>query len=244
MTGPRVTKRKALNLAVEPEVEPIEFPVAMASPAKRARMAIPSFKDIDVREIAFKLGRDEKTYFAELGGGQVQFNLTPEGSMKVIYGFDMDGKMEKRSFNCPDVRPSGSESLAIRVKLEDAQLDFLESLENWCKQSPSVQGKEWIPLINYNDKYKMASAKLRVGLTGCCTDIKIMGDEIKKGRGWQFLKDNAVGNFTAAAVKVVAKLRIYTVDDKAGISLAATELFLNPIERVERVETFADDVAW
>jgi len=243
MTGPRVTKRKAVNLAVEPEVEPIVSPVAMASPAKRARMAIPSFKDIDVREIAFKLGRDQKTYFAELGGGQVQFNLTPEGSMKVIYGFDMDGKMEKRAFH-DNMIVKGSESLAIRVKLEDAQLDFLESLENWCKQCPSVQGKEWIPLINYNDKYKMASAKLRVGLTGSCTDIKIMGDEIKKGRGWQFLKDNAVGNFTAAAVKVVAKLRIYTVDDKAGISLAATELFLNPIERVERVETFADDVAW
>ena len=243
MTGPRVTKRKAVNLAVQPEVEPIVSPVAMASPAKRARMAIPSFKDIDVREIAFKLGRDEKTYFAELGGGQVQFNLTPEGSMKVIYGFDMDGKMEKRAFH-DNMIVKGSESLAIRVKLEDAQLDFLESLENWCKQCPSVQGKEWIPLINYNDKYKTASAKLRVCLTGACTDIKIMGDEIKKGRGWQFLKDNAVGNFTAAEVKVVAKLRIYTVDDKAGISLAATELFLNPIERVERVETFADDVAW
>jgi len=243
MTGPRVTKRKALNLAVEPEVEPTVSPVAMASPAKRARMAIPSFKDIDVREIAFKLGRDEKTYFAELGGGQVQFNLTPEGSMKVIYGFDMDGKMERRAFH-DNMIVKGSESLAIRVKLEDAQLDFLESLENWCKQCPSVQGKEWIPLINYNDKYKTASAKLRVCLTGACTDIKIMGDEIKKGRGWQFLKDNAVGNFTAAAVKVVVKLRIYTVDDKAGISLAAAELFLNPIERVERVETFADDVAW
>ena len=209
-------------------------------------MAVPDFKDIDVREITFKLGRDGVTNLAELGGEQVQFNLTPQGSLKVVYGFDMDGRLEQRSFNCPGVEAKASESLAIRVKLDDAQLDFLETLENWCKQCPSVKGKEWIPLISYNDKYRTASAKLRVALTGSCANLKILGYKVKKGMGWQFLKENAVGNFTAADVKAVVKLRVYTMGDKAGISLAATELFLKPQEHVETetIETFADDVAW
>ena len=244
MTGPRVTKRKA----IEPEVEPVaSASIAMAEPSvKRARMAIPSFTDIDVKDITFKLGRDEKTHLAELGGEQVQFNLTPEGSLKVVYGFDMDGRLEQRSFNCPGVEAKASESLAIRVKLDGEQLDFLETLENWCKQCPSVKGKEWIPLINYNDKYKSASVKLRVCLVGYCTNLKILGYEVKKGKGWQFLKENAVGNFTAADVKAVVKLRIYTMDDKPGISLAATELFLKPNEHADsgKVDTFPDDVAW
>jgi len=239
MTASRVTKRKAPILEVEPEVE-----LSPMASLKRARMAIPSFKEIDVREIAFKLGRDGKTNLAELGGEQVQFNLTPEGSLKVVYGFDMEGRMERRAFH-DNMTVKGSESLAIRVKLEDAQLNFLESLENWCKGCPGVASKEWIPLINYNDKYQTASAKVRVGLTGYCTDLKIMADGVvKKGRGWQFLKENAVGNFAQADVKVVVKLRLYTMDNKAGVSLAATELFLKPHVDTERVETFADDVAW
>ncbi len=209
-------------------------------------MAVPDFKDIDVKEITFKLGRDGVTNLAELGGEQVQFNLTPECSLKVVYGFDMDGRLEQRSFNCPGVEPRASESLAIRVKLDGEHLDFLETVENWCKQCPGVKGKEWIPLINYNDKCKSASAKLRVGLVGYCTNLKIMGYEVKRGKGWQFLKENAVGNFTAADVKAVVKLRVCTMGDKAGISLAATELFLKPQEHVETetVDTFADDVAW
>ena len=124
-------------------------------------------------------------------------------------------------------------------------MDFLETIENWCKGCPGVAGKEWIPLINYNHKYQTASTKVRVGLTGYCTDLKIMADGVvKKGRGWQFLKENAVGNFAQADVKVVVKLRLYTMDNKAGVSLAATELFLKPHVDAERVETFADDVAW
>ena len=227
--------------------------MASESAQKKARiMAPPAFGDIQVKDVSFKLGRDEKTILALVEDCQTQFNLTPEGSVKVIYGFDMDGSTEKRSFNCPDVQPfangsstARSESLAIRVKLSLPLQDFLEDLDNKCRMLYKDFGdEEWMPLVNYNEKYQTASVKLRVCLTGYCTPLKVLdGAQVKKGSGWAFLTEFGQ-NFTQADAKAVVKLRVYKMNGKAGISLGAAELFLKPNERDERPETFADDVEW
>jgi hypothetical protein len=214
---------------------------------KKARVeAAPSFNDVVVSDIKAKFAKDGKTIIMELNEEQITFNLTPEGSLKVVFGFDMEGIMEKRSFNSPEVAKGTSESLGIRVKLNPELIDFLEDLDSKCRMLHTELNNtdEWIPLIKFNEKFKTAAITVRVGLTGYCTALKVVdGAEIKKGRGWEFLKsfDN---NFKQADAKVACKLRAYRMNGKAGISLGATELFLRPDEPPERVETFADDVEW
>ena len=254
MASVKVSKRKSSAATLEasvpsscPEVPPEAM--ELTGPAqKKARMeGTPAYSDIVVSDVLFKLGRDEKTIIAELNGEQIKFNLTPSGaqSLKVIYGFDMDGRMEKRSFNCAEIEKSPNESLAIRVKLSLELQDALEDLDNKCRMLYSTMGKEeWVPLVSYNEKFKTASVKLRVCLTGYSTALKVVdGNEVKKGSGWNFL--NGFGqNFTRADAKAVVKLRVYKIQGKAGISLAASELFLKPNEQIEGEDTFADDVEW
>ena len=249
MSATRVSKRKSSPVPPQVEISEPSSPISqeMEPAQKKARVeAAPSFNDVVVSDIKFKLGRDEKTILAELDGEQITFNLTPEGSLKVVYGFDMEGVMEKRSFNSQDVEKAANESLAIRVKLSLPLIDFLEDLDSKCRMLHTEMNKtdEWIPLISYNEKYKTATVKLRVCLSGYCTALKVIdGTEIKRGRGWNFLK--AFGqSFTQADAKAAVKLRVYRMNGKAGISLGATELFLKPNEQTERVETFADDVEW
>ena len=66
---------------------------------------------------------------------------------------------------------------------------------------------------------------------------------MERGHGWDFLKGyadierNRRNAFTGAEVKVVAKLRAWKMTDKdgkvrAGVSLAATQLFIKPKPRI------------
>ena len=229
---------------------------AMSAPAaKRAKVvAAVAFSDCDPSKLEVKTHKDEKGavyYHAALGGEAPRFNLTPAGCLKVIYGFDMAGAVEMRSFNSK-VLAKPNESLGIRVQVADELLDFLGKLDRQCRELFQQTGAshEWSPMVAHNDKYNNDTVKLSVGLTGQCAALKVrVGDEVLKGEGWQFLKDNADdprSAFSGAEAKVAVKLRLWTQDKKAGVSLVATQLFLKPREKPAVVEedAFADDIDW
>ena len=104
--------------------------------------------------------------------------------------------------------------------------------------------------MQHNEKYQNDNVKLTVGLTGQCAALKILvGEELAKGSGWEFLKEQAGKEhsaFSGAEAKAVVKLRIWVVDGKAGLGLDATQLFLKAREKqvVEEEDAFDDDAQW
>ena len=227
----------------------------MSSPAaKRVKIAAAApFSDCDPSKVEVRSHKDETGavyYHAALDGEVPRFNLTPDGALKVIYGFDMAGAVEQRSFNSnKPAKPN--ESLGIRVQVADELLDFLGKLDQQCRELFRQTGAshEWSPMVAHNSKYNNDTVKLSVGLTGQCTALKVKVDnDVRKGEGWQFLKENSDDSrsaFSGAEIKVVVKLRLWTQEKKAGVSLVATQLFLKPREKLVVVEdAFADDIDW
>ena len=92
------------------------------SAAKRARTAEDAhYIDVDVSKLSLSV-RDVEKYgkfvTAVIDGQVPHLNLTPGCSLQVLFGLDMGGKMEPRSFNCPgnaDAAAKPNESLSLRV---------------------------------------------------------------------------------------------------------------------------------
>ena len=242
-------------------VSDIDSYEAMAAPAsKKARVEEPkSFHALEVDEMTLKIidGKNDKFYIALLDDALIRFVLTPDEPTRITWGFDMDGTTEQRAFHT-DTKTKGNESLSIRVELGSEQAEFLEKVDVKMRALFGTEETfEWVPMVTVNDKYETPTAKIQVCLSGdeaAMTLLKFKpGDVVEKGSGWEYLKgfakleNNRRNAFTGAEAKVVVKLRAYKMTDKngkvrAGISMAATQLFIKPKARVvvEEVDVLED----
>jgi hypothetical protein len=223
-----------------------------ATPERNVRartVAVYSCAELDQENVLVKsepARKGEGLYFyLDLEGMQPRLNLTPADSLKVLYGFDMKGKIERRSFNSTDPEPG--EALSFTVVLTPQLSDWLEALDGRCrgevKKLDSKLG--WKPLV------RTQTAKVHVALVGeRMTNLKVARDgEMKKGVGWEFLRDEAkaVGhncNFWGAQVKLAVKLRLYQINGTAGITMTATQAVLKPAPYAEQPaeeDLFPDD---
>jgi hypothetical protein len=225
--------------------------MASAPASKRARVSEPQpFNEIDVTKATLKVveGKSDSYYVPLFDNESVRIILTAVGPTKIAMGFDMKGAYEQRSFNSPGVKAKASESLSIRVELDKEQVKFLEMVETRFKSlfPESNNDVEWSPLISFNERYQETNVKVNVCLSGeeaDLTSLKFKQETVHSGRGWDFLKERAAAEksgayaFGGGEVKVVAKLRAWTLTGKdgkvrRGISLAATQLFIKPREKV------------
>ena len=221
--------------------------------AKRARVEQPkSYKEIDLATATLKVieGKDEKYFVPLLDGEATRVILNVAGPTKITFGFDMKGTYDQRSFNSEGVRAKGSESLGVRVELDKEQVQFLEAAEAKFKElmPPEKASCEWVPLVTADKRTGESTAKVTVCLTGeesSQTLLKFMHEgQVLSGKGWDFLKERADADrpgsqyaFGGAEAKTVVRFRAYSMlgkDGKVrrGITLAATQLFIKPRERV------------
>ena len=228
----------------------------MSAP-KRARVAeAVAYTEVDTAKLTLNVREDEKhgKFLSVLLDGHVpHINLTPVGSLHVLYGFDMGGKLEPRSFNS-DAAAKPNESLGLRVVVEDQLAATLRDIDDRCRDLYAENGLvgEWMPLLSRqkedeNLKDFERTVKLQICLKGDCAALKIMdGNEVLKGAGWDFLKAQEAGHcgFRGANVKVAVRPRIWAVAGKCGVSLAATQLFVKPGEKPAMKDVFADDAEW
>lgn len=233
-----------------------------APAAKKVRVEEPKpFRALDVDAMTVKVvdGREEQYYLPLLDNESIRFLLTPEEPSTIIWGFDMEGVVEQRSFNSSmQPKKSGSENLSIRIDIGKEQADFLEKLD---EKMQALFGADatWVPMVSKNDKFEKPTTKLNVCLRGDDANLTLLkvkrGDgPVEKGHGWDFLKTVAIDTrgrqnaFTGAEVKVVAKLRAWKMTGKsdnvvrAGIAMAATQLFIKPKPRevVEEADILED----
>ena len=220
---------------------------AMAAPAaKKARVEEPKpFQQLDVDAMTMKIvdGKDDKYYVALLNNEVIEFLLTPAEPTKITWGFDMEGSVEQRSFNCAGVKGKGNENLAIRVELGDEQAEFLQKVDEKMHGLFGEEKLEWTPMVARNELFNKGTGKLQVCLKGNEAALTLLkfkpGDVVERGHGWDFLKQFAEADkgrrnaFTGAEVKAVVKLRAWKMTDKdgkvrAGVSMAATQLFIKP----------------
>ena len=222
---------------------------AMAAPAsKRAKIitAVP-LHEVDVSQLQMKVHKDAggSFFWITLDGENPRFNLTPTTPLKILFGLDMVGAVEQRSFNSK-VPAKTNESLGMRVNIDSDLSTILSNLDKRCKELFEEAGHkaEWNSLVSHNEKYNNASVKLSVGITGRCTAMKVLtGDDVSPGEGWEFIKKHADGSrsaFGGSEAKAVVKLRIWEIDGKdgpkAGLSLDTTQLFVKIIEKQAIVE--------
>ena len=224
----------------------------MAAPAaKKARLEDPkSFQELNVDAMTLKIvdGKTDKFYVALLDNEVIRFLLTPDEPTKITWGFDTSGAVEQRSFHKGGVVAKGNESLSIRVELDSELAEFLEKVDAKMKGLFGTDEElEWSPMVNKNEKYDKPTAKLNVCLSGDDSTLTLLkfkpGDVVECGHGWEFLKGyadaekNRRNAFTGAEAKMVAKLRAWKMTDKdgkvrAGVSMAATQLFIKPKPRI------------
>jgi len=188
----------------------------------------------------------------------IRFVLTPDAPTKITWGFDVAGNRELRSFNSTSPKKAkGSDSLPFRVELDSEQVEFLGKVDEQMK-ALFCEDATWVPVVVKNDKHEKPTVKINVCLSGADADLTSLkikrGDVVEKGRGWDFLKTAADMRgsdkvaFTGAEVKIVAKLRAWKMKGqsdcitRAGISLAATQLFIRPMEReiIEEADVLED----
>ena len=227
------------------------------SAAKRARTAeVVLYTDVDVSKLSLSV-RDTEKYgkmvTAVIDGQVPHINLTPGCSLQVLFGFDMGGKMEPRSFNS-EAAAKPNESLSLRVVVESAQAEILRKLDDKCRELYADKGLEgdWMPMLatpaleeNLPDFAR--TVRLHVCLKGECTDITVKdGVEVRGGSGWEFLNsfEAGRGGFRYASVKAAVKPRVWAVGGKCGVSLAVTQLVVRPEQKPVVQNAFADDDKW
>lgn len=223
---------------------------ASATPAKRTRtLPVVSAADLDASRVnllflARKDGEGDYVY-VEIDSMPARLNLTPAGSLDVVEGFDFEGKFEKRSFNDAFVTAAKNEYLTCRVEAPDALIKVIEAIEAKCIAGMAAKAhfkpEAWQPTVKtWTDKVagELKTLRLRVVLTGDCTNLRVLGDEVEFGAGWPFLsaagKQPGRYGFWHAKAKVVVALRLYEQTEggntKFGLTLTATQLALKPWE--------------
>jgi hypothetical protein len=224
-----------------------------ATPERNVRartVAVYSCAELDQENVLVKSeparNGDGLYFFLDLEGMQPRLNLTPADSLKVLYGFDMQGRIEKRTFNSTEPAPRGkSESLSFTLVLTPQLSDWLEALDNRCRD----EVKKLEPKLGWHPLVRTQNAKVKVVLAGeGLTNLKVARDgEMLKGSGWTWLKEQAAAvgpncNFWGAQVKLAVKLQIYQMKGTAGITMTATQAVLKPAPYAERPAEAEEDL--
>jgi hypothetical protein len=228
--------------------------------SKRARTVQPiSFEMLDLSKVVAKFAPEKKgeAEYTDLlfYEDPARLTLTPAGSLQVVSGLDMVGEYEKISVNSPGTPAKKLEFLTLRVKLTPELDDFFgafdKAVRELCRASrPDYHDRKWVNSIKeWTSKAEGAvipTLRVRVGVTGERTSLKVPTHEPDSGKGWEYLKgaSDAVsfGNgFFRAAAKIVVTPKLYDKDGKVGLTYFATQLALKPSERgaVEEVDVFA-----
>ena len=227
--------------------------MAEQSPTKRARVEIevPSFTDVDLETFTMKdngKGTNGHRAFPLVDDEPIRFNLTPDGWLKTVFGFDITTKFEKPSFlGGKEPENGASEGLALRVNLQQPHSDFLAVLDGKCNVAfTDITKNIWNDLVTEDNLFGNTSTKVTVVLKGAgLTKIAVVADgKIARGEGWDFLKTyiDAGNTFRHAEVKVVARVKkLWHVSGKAGIKLEATQIVLRTTDKPQEADAFADD---
>jgi hypothetical protein len=222
---------------------------AMAA-AKKARSGdVQSFVDIQIEDLKLKdTGKKQKDSEDSLVVLPLEsFNLTPSGWLSTKYGFDLNNKYGKPSFLGGEKTDKASESLSMRIVLDEETTAFFKRLdEHVSEEYQKLRKVQWQPIVTEDKLFGTSSSvKVFVVLAGnSLTKLTVVADEkVDRGEGWDFLKDylDKMVNFYNAEVKVCVRPRsIWHIDGKAGLSLAATRLVLRAHAKVEN-DPFGDD---
>ena len=224
---------------------------AMQSAAKRARIEVKSFQEIDLSKFTLKnngKGKSGLNTYPLVTGESIRFNLTPSGWLKAPFGFDISGKYEYPSFlGGPAPEKEGTpEHLSLRLNLQPEQAEFLGKLDAAAhKAFADLTEATWNPLVVTDDVRKIDSSKVKVVLKGGdLTKLTIVRNgTVTRGEGWDFLMSFLVTSYNCrmAEVKLTTRVKkLWNVAKKAGLSLEATQLVLRIDKPIEE-EAFGDD---
>ena len=224
---------------------------AMQPAAKRARIEVKAFKDLDLTQFVLKnngKGKNGQNTYPLVAGEPIRFNLTPSGWLQTPFGFDISGKYEYPSFlGGPEPDKVGtSEGLSLRLNLQPEQAEFLGKLDATSQKAfTDIIPADWSPLVITDDLRKLVSCKVKVVLKGAdMTKLTIVKNGVvSRGEGWDFLMGFLVGssNCSRAEVKLTARVKkLWHMAKKAGLSLEATQIVLRIDKPVEE-EVFVDD---
>ena len=224
-------------------------------PAKKARVGIPSYSNVDVSQLWLKNNGPNRKgdgimVLPLCGNVKLVADLTPNTWLRVAFPFNTTGQYEAVSFlgHCaPTDRPEG---LNLGIVLDRGQADFLAAVDDkLSKEMASYTRATWHDLLTENDKYHNTTCKVKVMLgKDAETQIKVIGpdQEIHEGRGWDFLSQHVgTHNFRGAKVKVCVRVdTVWNVAKKAGVRLVATHLVLvTPDDQGQVLDGWADDDA-
>jgi len=218
-------------------------------PAKRARIEVPAFLDLDLSKLSLKSsgvgpGGGLRVY-PSLDGEAIRFNLTPHKWLSTPYGFDVSTQYEERVPSFLSGKPPANgapEGLSLKISLDQSEAGFLESLDSGCQQRFSALTRAtWNPLVK--DGFCKATAVLTGPQEGLTKIAIVQGGKVIRGEGWEFLKPY-IDSLRHAELKVVLRLKkLWNVAGKAGIKLEATQLVLKATEKPTEADVFGDDSA-
>ena len=221
----------------------------MESAAKRARIEVKPFQDLDLNQFVLKnngKGKNGPIVYPLIAGEPIRFNLTINDWLQTPFGFDLETKFEKPSFlggKDPE-KPGTPEGLNLRLNLQPAQAEFLSKLDNAARKAfADITTANWNPLVNANAILRLSSCKVAVILKGDgLTKLAIVqNSKVERGEGWEFLQGYN-SNFKRAEVKLTVRVKkLWNVAGKAGLSLEATQLVLRPTEKPTEQDAFGDD---
>lgn len=224
---------------------------AMQPAAKRARIEVKTFKDLDLSKFVLKnngKGKNGQNTYPLVAGEPIRFNLTPSGWLQTPFGFDISGKYEYPSFlggPAPD-KVGSPEGLSLRLNLQPEHAEFLGKLDSISQKAfADIVEAAWSPLVITDELRNLLSCKVKVILKGAdMTKLTIVKNgEVSRGEGWDFLMGFLVGsnNCSRAEVKLTARVKkLWNVAKKAGLSLEATQIVLRIDKPVEE-DAFGDD---
>ena len=224
---------------------------AMQPAAKRARIEVTPFQEIDLDKFALKnngKGKNGHNTYPLIASEPIRFNLTPAGWFQAPFGFDISGKYELPSFlGGPAPEKAGTpEGLSLRLNLQTEQAEFLNKLDTVSQKAfADIVEAVWNPLVITDEVRKLDSCKVKVILKGAdLTKLTIVKNGVvTRGEGWDFLMGFLIGsnNCSRAEVKLTARVKkLWNVAKKAGLSLEATQLVLRIDKPIEE-EAFPDD---
>ena len=223
-------------------------------PAKRARVSIPTYADIDLAALWLKnSGANKKgdgiLTLPLLGNAKLCCDLTPDSWLRVAFPFNTSGQYEQVSFLGHFPKADKPEGLNLGIVLDGSQVAFLKAVdEKLSKEMAAISKAAWHPLLTVNEKYNNTSVKVKVMLgKDAETMIKVIDSDknVHEGRGWDFLKDHmGTHNFRGAKVKVSVRLdALWNVAKRAGLRLVATHLVLIQPEGNQVLDSWGDNDA-
>ena len=231
------------NVATDPVVDFEDY--TMEPAAKRAKIEIAAFDQLNLQDFTLKqVGKTKKDqkFYANIAGGPIRANLTPNDWLSTRFGFDFTGTYEQPSFlgGKAPAKSGCPESLSLRVVLNPAQEEFLQKLDEAAKSAfQEIAPCKWNPLVN--EEYKQCKFSVVLAGEGQTKLAVVKDGKVMRGEGFNFLQSFDT-NFAHSDVKIVFRVRkVWHQGGKSGVALEATQLVLKPSERPVEEEVFGDD---